>query len=126
MSEVSTTSPHSPLLWDGVCWPHAGGVLLAGGMDAFFVPRAAAFFLSYPGLEWSEGPQLPRAMTGQFAANLGAMGRPMLWGGFGLGYFKDVLVLVDGEWDELGEELEHSRVSGVSVMVPSDLWQSCE
>ena len=127
VEEVSTTSTHLPLMWGSTCWPHGKGVLLAGGMNSFFMPRPYTFHLSYPGLEWTPGPQLPWSSSGALGASMGPGGLPMLWGGYGIGYhLQDVLRLGQGlDWQELDTELDHSRVSGISVTVPSDLWAGC-
>ena len=126
MEEVST-SPPSPGLWGGTCWPTDSGLLLAGGMDELFLSSPSTFLLSYPGLQWAPGPYLPRAASGALGANMGPQGSPMLWGGYGVGFYhRDVLGLVDGEgWQEVDTRLDNSRVSGLAVTVPSDLWTSC-
>ena len=93
-------------------------------MDSLFLSHASAFLLTWPGLEWREAVDLPWAASGALSSSLGA--RPTLYGGFGLGYRRGVAALQpSGEWMDMGK-LEASRVSGLAVAVPSDLWDICK
>ena len=118
---LTTGKPHPH--WGGPCWYHGDTVLVAGGMDAFFTVHRSYSSLSYPAMEWTEGPALPWAMAGAPWSELG--GTPTFYGGFGMGFQRAVVSLKDGQWVETGDMLAHSRVSGLSLTVPEDLWAEC-
>jgi len=122
VTEMPTTGSHNPL-WGGSCWLQDGSLLVGGGMDGLFISHANAYSLTYPALNWQEAAPLPWTASGALTAS--PAGLPTLYGGFGLGYRRGVAVLEQGgEWVEKGK-LGHSRVSGLSIAIPKDLWDAC-
>jgi len=121
VTEMPTTNSHVPL-WGGSCWAQDDGVLMGGGMDGLFISHKNSYLLTYPDLRWQDSTPLPWTASGALSGSHN--GSSILYGGFGLGYRRGVAVLQQGHWEELGQ-LDFSRVSGLSIAVPKDLWAAC-
>jgi len=121
------TTPHKR--WGGKCFTQPGedgieNILMTGGMDQFFVPHANMDMFNPYTLEWREGPKLPAAHSGAEGAVI--KGGPTLFGGFnGLSFTKHVSTFKDGIWETWAENMDSSRISGLAVSVPEDLFAQC-
>ena len=121
------TTPHKR--WGGKCFTQPGKdgietILMTGGMDQFFVPHANMDMLNPNTFEWTVGPKLPTAHSGAEGAVI--KGGPTLFGGFnGLAFTRHVSTFKDGIWETWTENMESSRISGLAVSVPQDLFLEC-
>ena len=94
-----------------------------GGMDNLFMSHANMDILHPSTFSWSQGPKLPWAQSGALGTVMG--GAPTLFGGFGMGFRRGVASFRDGVWEQWGGVLDSSRVSGLAVSVPQDMFDYC-
>ena len=98
--------------------------MLTGGMDQLFLPHANTDILDTKTNQWTEGPSIPRPLAGGEGAILGRA--PTIFGGFsGLGLTKEIVSFNSNHWETWKEKLESSRISGLAVSVPEDLFDQC-
>ena len=125
MDNVKT--PHKR--WGGNCFTikdDKGSELvhLSGGMDPLFLPHSNTDILDPLTLQWSKGPPLPQALTG--AEGVLLEDTPTLFGGFnGIGFSKKVNSFTEGGWESLKFQMDSSRISGLAVAVPSNVFDLC-
>ena len=118
------TTPHKR--WGGKCFTQPdidGGsiILMTGGMDQFFFPHANTDILDPVTMEWTKGPTMPRAHSGAEGAFIS--GGPTLFGGFnGLGFTREIYTFYNGIWNVWPDTMESSRISGLAVNVPKNLF----
>ena len=117
------TTPHKR--WGGTCFTMPGPhIMITGGMDQLFLPHANTDLLNTVTQEWTEGPSFPHPIAGGEGAILG--GSPTIFGGFsGLGLSKEVASFDENIWDTRTEKLDSSRISGLAVSVPDDIFAQC-
>ena len=126
--EVTTSdawvTPHPR--WGAACLPHRSGLMMVGGMDAMFLPHASVDILDPVTMTWTPGPPLPWAQSGggEAVTSLG----PTIYSGFGFssGYTTSVVSMDEaGDWVTWAASMDTARVSGASVSVPVDMFESC-
>ena len=92
-------------------------------MDDLFLPHANTDVLDLATMSWREGARLPWLQSGGLGAVVG--GEPTVFGGFGVGYKRGVASLRVGGWERWSHSLDSSRVSGLAVSVPEDMFDYC-
>ena len=116
--------------WGGTCFSFSGQdgreqILMTGGMDQLFLPHANTDIFDPLSFEWGQGPSLPHAQAGAEGAILD--GAPVLFGGFyGVAFRKDILTFDGERWVAMSHKLESSRISGLAVSIPEDIYKFCE
>lgn len=130
MEDEETPRPR----WGGTCQTvqddpanENSPILLMGGMDEFFLPHPD-LDIYRPGLGSEVGPELPWGAAGALGVPL--EGANTLFGGFSLAGFQRGIASInlaegDKEWTVWSTRLSGSRVSGLALAVPEDLFDYC-
>ena len=116
------SQPHKR--WGSLCLPFHDTVMMMGGMDAMFMPHSNVDMFDPRTLTWTSGVSLPWAQSGALGAIVN--GGPTVFGGMGLiDFHTEVATFDNNKWTVWESQLETSRISGLALSIPSDIFDVC-